>query len=299
MGKKRMELDQSEETSFPTNETVNSEEIKEVRPDDTKSASETLDDFQECAICLEIIYQKGMISLHNYDSTHACTHIYHEACIELVNIRWCPLCRRPFSSWKLCFPSPKPPEDTNDVIISTSSKPIATATVARSTSVVSPRQPPGRAIDRPRIDAERVRLNARLNYRPSSTAFTWRPARNHGNTVSSSSTLSDPPGRPPIAPRRFQHPPPPQTVRTAPPLPPQPPPLSPSLTGSPSSSDAIVFPLQLLKSPTLPVGVDPKRLESYLSADDFQSTFKMSRDMFARLSKGQKIVLRRQNGLHR
>lgn len=298
-----MDLDQIGETSLSTNETVNSDEIKDVHPDDekgTKNASETLDEFQECAICLEIIYQKDMISLHNYDSTHACTHIYHEACIEMVNIRWCPLCRRPFSSWKLCFPSSKPPEDTKDVSKSTSSKPIATATVARSTSVVSPRLPPGRAIDRPRIDAERVRLNARLNYRPSTSAVTWRSARNHGNTVSSLFTLPDSPaGRPAIVSRRSQHPPPPQTVRTAPPLPPQPPLLSSSLTGLPSPSAAIVYPLQLLKSPTLPAGVDPKRLESYLSADDFQSTFKMSRDMFARLSKGQKIVLRRQNGLHR
>lgn len=297
-----MELDQTQEIPVSTDETEKSEVIEGVYQIDeqgAKSDSETLECFQECAICLEIIYQKDMISLHNFDSTHTCTHIYHEACIELVNIRWCPLCRRPFSTWKLCFPPPKPPEETVDVKKSTSSKPKGKATVARPSTIT--RISVG-ATDASRVDAERVRLNARLNFRPSTTAFTSRPAHIYSNSLRPPQGLPEPERQPPQVTRRSQRLPQPPTVQSTPPHPPQPP--TPSLLSSPSLHGSpppptIVFPLELLKSTTLPAGVDPKQLESYLSAEDFQSTFKMSRDMFARLSKGQKIVLRRRNGLHR
>jgi hypothetical protein len=55
--------------------------------------------------------------------------------------------------------------------------------------------------------------------------------------------------------------------------------------------------LQEVREKKLPEGCDLKRLELYLSDEDFESVFKMSRDEFSKLQEWKQIRLKKDYGL--
>uniref|UniRef100_A0A8C6WWS0 HP domain-containing protein n=1 Tax=Neogobius melanostomus TaxID=47308 RepID=A0A8C6WWS0_9GOBI len=57
------------------------------------------------------------------------------------------------------------------------------------------------------------------------------------------------------------------------------------------------FPLSQLQSRPLPDGVDPLRLEIYLSDQDFQTALEMTREEYERLPAWKQVNLKKAKGL--
>ena len=57
------------------------------------------------------------------------------------------------------------------------------------------------------------------------------------------------------------------------------------------------FSLAVLKERPLPEGVDPARLETYLSDDDFKKVFKMDREQFAKMPGWKQTKTKKDVGL--
>ena len=57
------------------------------------------------------------------------------------------------------------------------------------------------------------------------------------------------------------------------------------------------FSLEILKQRPLPEGVDPARLETYLSDDDFKKVFKMDKEHFSKLPAWKQTKSKKEVGL--